>query len=172
MGSHRNYHWMIETLVLFKNNLRGDDPIVSMLKKLECASKDEMRNLPTNQDLSDELGIPRVKVNKLLRDLYEQFINDAWEHPPEISDVFHSIIISIPWEERRKPDSKIVAFEPDTWATYFRLKLSHTPRIGEHIDLTFIEENEKYKSGYVYDVRHVLYGDCHEIRIYAHPFKK
>ncbi|WP_370089400.1 hypothetical protein [Ekhidna sp.] len=170
MGAHRNYNWIIETLVLFKGYLTGDSPLVSKLISIEYSSTDEMENLPTNQDLSDELGIPRVKLNKELRELYDQFMNRTWEKPPEITNVFHTIMISIPWDERKKPDKKRMMFEPDEWATYFRLKLTHAPRIGEHIDLAFIEGNENYKRGYVYDVRHSIYGDYHEINVYVHPF--
>ena len=49
------------------------------------------------------------------------------------------------------------------------MQLPVTPRIGEHIDLSFID-SKKFTVGYVYDVRHEINGDSMRIMIYAHPY--
>ncbi|WP_089357860.1 hypothetical protein [Ekhidna lutea] len=162
---------MIETLVIFKRYLSGDSPLESKLRKLEFSSMNEEDNLPTNQELSKELEIPRVKLNKELRVLYEKFIEGTWDSPPEIKEVFHTIVISIPYDERKQKHGKNWYYEPDERSTHFRLKLTHTPRIGEQLDLSFIERNEKFKRGYVYDISHCIYGDVHDIQVHVHPFK-
>jgi hypothetical protein len=49
------------------------------------------------------------------------------------------------------------------------MQLPVTPRIGEHIDLSLIED-KKFTVGYVHDVRHQINGDSMIITIYAHPY--
>jgi hypothetical protein len=171
LGGHLNYNHIIQTLVIFKNELTKDTPLVHYLRRLEYHAFQEEDNLPTNQDLADLFKTTRTKINKQLKDLYDNLIDSSWYRPIEINRLCHTIFIWIPPEEREyRGKRNSIEWREDDREVVVRMNLPVTPRLGDRIHLPFVEAN-KHQWGYVYEVDHMIHGDIQDISIYVHPFR-
>ena len=50
------------------------------------------------------------------------------------------------------------------------MTLPITPRIGEEIEIPFVEETGKFYRGYVHEVKHRITGTIQEVLITVHPW--
>jgi hypothetical protein len=55
--------------------------------------------------------------------------------------------------------------------TWIEMVLPITPRIGNEIEIPFIEETGRNCRGYVHSITHKISGTTQEILIEAHPFR-
>ncbi len=166
MTAHTHFYTLITALVSFKDRIKGESPLIDYLKSLEYDSQDWEKELPDNKELSEILGMPRLKINAELKQLYKQVLDKTWNNPIEIKDYHHTVSISVPIEERKRG-----RYAEDELTTQVHLKLPYTPHVGEKIDLTFIDSQTRYRRGYINEVVHAIHGDIQEIILYVHPTK-
>ncbi len=50
------------------------------------------------------------------------------------------------------------------------MNLPVTPRLGEEIEIPFIQETDKFYRGYVHEITHKITGTTQEIFIIVHPW--
>ena len=174
MASHTNFNHIIETLILLKDRYKAETPLTKHLKTREYSYRDEMEEeeveLPTNSEIATLLNIPRQKINKELRELYDQVIRDTYTDPLPIKEVWHTLLIHIPYDELRKKNTKRIQYDTDEQSLRVRLKLHQTQRVGETVDLSFIENSKSWNRGYVHEVTHQIHPEVHEILVWVHPF--
>jgi hypothetical protein len=76
---------------------------------------------------------------------------------------------SIPYDERERRKGRSISFDRDEEATWIQLELAETPRVGEEIDLSFLDRTN-YTRGYVHEVVHTITGYSQEIHVRVPPF--
>ncbi|MFT7035370.1 MAG: hypothetical protein ACJA2S_003893, partial [Cyclobacteriaceae bacterium] len=173
MSTNRKYHRLIYTLIRFKDHWQyvEDSKFQSLkqtLSQFEIDPLDEgWEKIPSNQKLSEMMGIPRLKVNTLIRQMHKRIIDSFYDYPPGIDRTIHNICIGIPYDERIKYGKRI-SFEEDEKSTSVNLSLAVTPQVGEMVELGFTDDT-KWTRGYVYEVVHLLEGQDQVITVFAHP---
>lgn len=174
-SGHRNYTLMIRNLLMFKSHMNKIDiakykSLQQLLNSYEFDPNDEDWNgFPDNKKFAELLGKPRTKSNQLILGLYEKVLESFFSDPPKVKKKFHLISISIPSDERQNRNTKRISYDADEEATWIEMELAETPRIGEEIDLAFVDRTN-YTHGYVHEVTHTITGYSQEIHIRVHPF--
>lgn len=176
MGAHKKYNVIIHTLIVFKKYLRDieEEKYQTLIKTLinspYTESDKDWDTLPDNKQLATQTNISRTKINQQLWKLYSILLEKFFENPPEINKPTHLVHIGIPWDEKRESNDRSIELLEDEKAIWVGVQFYETPKIGEEIELDFLE-GSKYRRGYVHEVRHTISGYHHEIYIHVHPFK-
>jgi hypothetical protein len=172
-----NFYKIIRSLILMKAELgRVKKPkfssLIATLQAYEFKPDCDDNGIPDASQLAAVLNYSKPKTNLLLRQLLDELVLDFRCRPLEIRDYIHRIHIHIPYDERKKYTSgrKQVPNEWQTAYTWLDVKLPITPKIGEVINLDFLQDVH-YAWGTVYNVRHTIDGYTQEIYIEVHPLK-
>ena len=173
MGAHMNYDMIIFYLVLFKNELHRvqKEKYQELIKELKTYEIDPMSdddNLPNQKSLVKKLNVSQGKMYSLLKGLYTELVTGLSNPPLKITNYVHQIHIHYPYDEREKM-TKDRQEEADKESTFIQLSLPITPRIGDEIDIPFIEHTGHRFRGYVHRVRHEITCNTQEIYIEVHP---
>lgn len=173
MGAQKNYFGLIYAILIFKSywpSVRSEksEPLIDALSKIDFDENDkDWDTVPSNKVLAESCGLSRTKVNQLIRKMYADILFQFNDNPPLITKYEHYISIGIPWDDRRYKKRKTESdYDEDTWVN---IKLPFTPRIGDNINLEFIDRT-KYTRGCVYNVEHTITGNSQNIYIQVHPF--
>lgn len=180
MGAHASYTLIIYNLVSLKSHfhLIATEKFQGVIKELsnyEIYPNSENDHLPDHTQLAEKLNCNQLKMNKILKDLLHNIINDLNDHPLIIENTVHILHVS-PYID---PDEKNKDWINKQWekAISIPVVLPVTPRIGDYVEIPFIKTSysfstdDKYNSGYVHDVRHTIKGTTQEILILIYPFK-
>lgn len=175
MGSHANYYWIIEHLIVLKGEFHRIlkdkyQPIINELNTYEVYPHSDNDHLPDHKQLAAKLKFRQSKMNSLLRDLLRELVNEFHYPPLEIKKHVHQFFIHIPWDEEREIPNKKYVEQSREQSIYLEMKLPVTPRIGEEVTIPFLEETGKFYRGYVHEVKHNITGNTQEIMIYVHPW--
>ena len=92
------------------------------------------------------------------------------QKPIQVKRYVHQIYIGVPYDEVREYPNQKYAQEEFYKSTIVYMQLPVTPKIGEHIDLSFVDD-KKFTVGYIHDVRYDINPDSMIIQVYAHPYK-
>lgn len=177
MGTWTNYSHLTSTILSLKKyfpDVKEEkyDQFKQVLNEYHYDSLAESwNNVPTPQELSVKISVSKQKVYKLIKDFYRELIFVLnQQRPIEIDKYQHGIFICVPYNELDEyPDSSNrTTLLHKSKMVY--IKLPVTPRIGETIDLKYIDEERKFGFGYVHNVRHVINGDSQLVLIDVHPF--
>jgi hypothetical protein len=181
MGAHTSYPLVIRQLVSLKTQFRFINEakflkIIEELSKYEFYTDKDNDHLPDHVQLATILGYNQAKTNKILKDLYNMVIEKLYEQPLLIKNVVHHLHIYPYFESEDKNNKEWVK---DQWkrATIISTILPVTPRIGDYIELPFMQvhpgfsSDDKLDSGYVHEVRHNINGTTQEISVFIYPFK-
>jgi len=114
--------------------------------------EESWENVPDSKELAKELGITKQRVYKLIKDFYFEllFIFNV-QNPIEVKRYTHQIYIGVPYDEMRECPNQKYAQGVFKKSKIVYVQLPVTPRIGEHIDLSFVDD-KKFTLGYVHDV--------------------
>jgi len=173
MGAHLNYAMIIYHLVLLKDelhrirNLKYQE-LIKELQSFQVEPHSDSDHLPDHHELANKLKISQAKMYSLLKGLYKEFIEGLSMTPLRINNYVHQIHIHYPYDERKEM-SKEREKEASDEAALIQMILPITPRVGDEIDIPFIEHAEKRFRGYVHSVQHVILGTTQEIYIEVHP---
>lgn len=121
--------------------------------------------VPSNKELAESLNIKVYKCNSMLKKIRDKLYEDFGIRPLKIHGVFR-IIMWIPHDEKEGKNEEYISAN----TTFTKLVLPVAPRIGESIDLSFLNE-EKYSRGTVYDIMHEIDGFTQEVVVYVHLFQ-
>ncbi len=171
MGGHRNYYLILETLVIFKELITKSDPIAEYIKGLKHSGDIDESGIPSNKEIAQTLGLKQTKVNERLRKLYKDLLWESRFNPPVIKNLIHQIHIGYTIEEIEKYKNKEIRKEIEDRTLDISLRLPETPRLGEYINLSFLEGSQM-RSGYVHKIYHEIHGVNHTVYIYAHPTRR
>jgi aromatic ring-cleaving dioxygenase len=150
--------------------------VITELSKYEFYANSDNDHLPDHIQLAGILGYNQAKMNKILKELFNQIIENLYENPIMINNVIHHLHIHPYFESE---DQKNKEWVKDQWykAITVSIILPVTSRIGDYIKLPFLQMHpgfsteDKYDSGYVHEVRHYIYGTTQNISVYIYPFK-
>lgn len=170
-----NYYKLIETLILMKREFnRVHKPkyheLIDLLNEYEVHPYKDNENIPNNKQIATLLNCSSAKTNDLLKGLLKELLADINSNPLEIKDFVHKIHIHIPYEEQNKilHLNKKANKELIREYTWLEVKLPITPKIGEEIELDFLQD-AWYNRGYVHRIQHTITGSRQEIYIEVHP---
>ena len=174
MGSHTNYHMVIYQLVLHKDELHritNDkyQQVIIELSRCKVDSDEDYDNLPDHKVLATKLGYTHSKAYSLLKSLLFDLIVELNEPPLAIDNFMHRLYFHLPYDEIEACNKK---YREELWgkAICIDMKLQVTPRIGEAIEITLIQETGNFYSGYVHSIKHHIIGKTQEIHIDIHPW--
>lgn len=173
MGGHTNYHWLIYTLILMKEELsrmkkEKYQPLIKILEQYEADPKSDNDHLPDHHDIAKMLEYKEPRACKLLKDLHVDLIQDYMSNPIIIKDFVHVIHIHFPWDERNEMKRRDKNHPFLKEYTRVSMKLPFTPRIGEEIRLDFLHLKE-FTHGHVHSVQHEIDGVQQRIYLEVHP---
>lgn len=175
MGGHANYYKIIEDLVILKNEYHRVKNVKfqSLLKELsryEVYPHSDNEHLPNHKQLADKMGMTQTKMNSILKGVLIELIQDFRDVPLSIKNVTHQFFIYIPWDERQDIKNKEYLDEISKQSSFIQIELPFIPRLGEEIEIPFIQETGKFYRGYVHEIHHKITGTTQEILIYLHPW--
>lgn len=168
-----NYYKIISNLIQWNDRLSDikDEKLQSLIQVLKKYdyNPDPESEEPTSKDLAREMGIPYPKVNLQLRKLYQLVIEGFYDKPlkPKYVEQHIAIHISFPESWNMEKELKKRMHDHSFW---LMVDLDYIPKIGEEINIDFIELDDRFTHGYVHNVSHTFRGCIHEIIIEVHPF--
>jgi hypothetical protein len=182
MGATANYPLVIRQLVGLKSHFhlihnKKYMEVINELSQYEILSDGDNDHLPNHVQLAEKLKYNQVKMNGILKELFNKIIENLYDHPLSIKDVIYILHISPYIEPEDQKNNK--EWVKNEWgkATLVSAILPIIPRIGDHIELPFMRmhyghsSEDKYYSGYVHEVKHSFKGSTHEISIFIYPFR-
>ena len=175
MGSHANFYLIIRYLVTLKRELHRVtkdkyQPVIQELSSYEVYPHSDNEHLPDNKALAAKLNYTQGKMNSLLKDLLKELVGELNYPPIEIKDHVHQFLIHLPWDEEREFKNKDYLQQVKQESIFIQMKLPVTPRIGEEIEIPFIEETGKFYRGYIHEIKHRITGTTQEILYFVHPW--
>jgi len=114
-------------------------------------------------------------MNNILKELQNLLISNLYDHPLIIKELVYVLQVN-PYIDPGYKNKDLVKPEWEK-AISNCVKLPVTPRIGEYVEIPFVKTSsgfsseDKYYSGYVHDVQHIIKGTNQEILITIYPFK-
>jgi len=100
------------------------------------------------------------------RELVASFHNS----PVEVKGYVHQLLLYTPLEEEHEIKDRASREEVRQQGIEFEIILPITPRLGEEIEISFLQETGKYYRGYEHEVRHRINGTTQEIQLEIHPW--
>lgn len=175
MGSHANYYWIIENLIVLKGEFHRISkeryqPLITELSNYEVYPHSDNDQLPDHKQLAEKLKYSQSKMNSILRDLLKELVVEFHYPPLKVKKHVHQFLIHIPWDEERDIPNKKYVEQARQQSIYIEMELPVTPRIGEEVNIPFLEETGKFYRGYVHEIKHKITGNTQEIMIYVHPW--
>jgi hypothetical protein len=175
MGSHANYYLIIEHLVTLKREFHRItheryQSLIKELKNYDVYPHSDNEHLPDHKQLAVKLQYSQSKMNSILRDLLKELIHEFHYPPIKIKNHLHQFLIYIPWDEKEDFKNKDYWEQVRQQSVSLQMILPITPRIGEEIEIPFIQETGKFYRGYVHEVTHRINGNIQEIQIVVHPW--
>lgn len=172
-GAHVNYHWLIHYLILLKGEFHRVKTekyqvVLNELSTYVVDNNSDSDCLPNHKDLAKKFNFSQLKMNTILKDLFEKLINELSDPPLIIKYVVHQIHIHFPYDEENKMDKDVKEkFRKES--IWIEMVLPVTPRIGDEISIPMIEHIGKFYRGYVHEVHHAIKGTTQEIYLEVHP---
>jgi hypothetical protein len=175
MGSHVNYYWIIQHLVVLKGEFHRISkerylPLIKELSSYEVYPHSDNEHLPDHKTLAVKLKFSQSKLNSLLRELLEELVFDFRFAPVEIKNHVHQLFIHVPRDEEHGIPNKKYVEESRKQNIYLELILPVTPQLGEEVTISFLAETGKYYRGYVHEIKHNISGSTQEIQLSIHPW--
>lgn len=155
----------------FKNRLVDlatdqNRPLIDYLIAFDFNESDRIK-FPTLAEISSSTNISTHRIAVMITSLYDTLLERLNEKEQVVSTVSYLLIICFsPEDEKERLGVTFTRKE----CCVFNCELKVTPRVGEEIQLPFVDGQIKYNQGYVYDVKHVITGKSQVIEVYAHPF--
>jgi hypothetical protein len=170
-----NYYFAINSLIQFKNRHhlllnKKNESVLNYLSSVELNEGYESKDVPDVTKIAEATNLPRNKVYPILYQSYLDLIESIGTKPHEISGCVHAIYIHTydDYKDSSNLELKEEQEKKHLWAEY---KLAVTPRLGEIINIDFIDQNIKYNHGVVTEIHHDIGITSQRIVIYVHPFK-
>lgn len=175
MGGHANYYWIIQHLVVLKGEFHRITKeryhaVIKELSNYDVFPHSDNENLPDHKTLAVKLKYSQGKMNSILRDLLKELVSEFRYAPLKISNLVHQIMIHIPWDEERGIPNKKFVEESKKQYIYLEMILPVTPRLGDEIEIPFVQETGKYYRGFVHEIKHKVTGSTQEILLVIHPW--
>jgi hypothetical protein len=175
MGSHANYYLIIDHLVTLKGEFHRITkekylPVIEELSKYEVYPHSDNEHLPDHKALAAKLNYSQGKMNSILKDLLKEIVLEFHYPPLDVKDYVHQFLIYIPWDEEHEFKNKEYLEQVKQQSICVQMKLPVTPRIGEEIEIPFVQETGKFYRGYVHEIKHRITGKEQEILIVVHPW--
>lgn len=147
---------IIIDLLLIKDQVmkefQNNEKYINLLRFLTAKDylNDDSIPIPTFKEIESQTGIKTYHIRKQLLEIYNSLFN---------------------YEDRFKFDFPKceITFVIKSYGKYASIvcnNLSHIPRIGENINLSFVHAKLGTDIFYVDDIRHYFETDCHSIHIY------
>ena len=181
MGAHTSYPLVIHQLVSLKSHFQfiKDEKflgVITELSKYEFNANDDYDDFPDHVQLAGILGYNQAKTNKILKELFNLIIEKLYDQPLAIKNAVHHLHFHPYFES---DDEKNKEWVRDQWNRAITIStiLPVTPRIGDYIELPFLQmhpgfsTDDKFDSGYVHEVRHSINGTTQNISVFIYPFK-
>lgn len=173
MGPHTNYYMLIYNLIRFKDEFhritdKKFQPIISELSKYAIINDDYEEEFPDNKKLAVILSISQPKMNKLLKELYDELTYTFTRQPLIIKKSVCQIHIHLSDQEVEGMDRKRKEYFSNK-STWIQAELPFIPRIGEEIRWDFLAESGKFYHGYVHNIEYEIDGVKQNIYIDVHP---
>jgi nucleoid DNA-binding protein len=160
-------------LLNFKHRLnefrnKNNSAIVDLIQELNHLQEDF--SFPENEEIAKQTGLKKEKVSQIIRKLYEELMEKLSEKDTIIKDVSICLWIHFPWheaEERRKRFTQQGMTQRESFL--FHCHLPFVPRVGEEIQLDFVDSAIGYNHGYVFNVCHRIDAISQIIDVEVHP---
>ena len=175
MGSHANYYLIIEYLIVLKGEFHRItkeryQPLISELTNYEAYPHSDNEHLPDHKILAVKLKYSQNKMNSILKDLLNELVLEFHYPPLKIKDHVHQFLIHLPLDEEHNIPNKEFVEESRQHSFYMEMILPVTPRLGEEIEIPFVNETGKFYKGYVHEITHRITGATQEIFLIVHPW--
>lgn len=175
MGSQAKYHSIIKHLIVLKGEFHRITkvryhPLINELSTYEVYPNSDNDHLPDHKDLASKLKYSQSRMNSILRDLLKELVLEFHYPPLKIENHVHQFLIHLPWDEEHSIPNKKFVEESRQQFFYMEMVLPFTPRLGEEIEIPFVQETGKFYKGYVNEIKHKITGNTQEIMIYVHPW--
>lgn len=174
MGGHINYNSVIRHIVTLKGELyrmtqKKYQDLIKELLQYEYLPYSENNQLPDHTDLAKKFGMNQSKMNSLLKALHHDLVEDMVDPPLIIKECRHQIHIHLPFDEQQGMEKERKERERAE-STWVDVVLPVSPSIGDEIEITFLEQTEMKRRGYVHSKRHIISGNMQEVYLEVHPF--
>lgn len=171
-----SYYKMINCLIQHKDILdfiadNKSRHLIKVLKEYVIPVDDEYFHTPDNKELGVIMSVPHIKLNPIIKQLYERVVKYFEVHTLEIKECVQEVSIFIPLDEEKPLKKRRVSEQPFSYSRCVRIKMPFIPRVGDEIYFETLEHDHFFHHGYVYNVEHKIIGTKQMINIYAHPFK-
>jgi len=171
-----NYHNAIKALIEFKDRhtLISNPKNVAILDYLhffEVDPEDEDDEyVPDISKITKSLNMPRNKVYPIIYKAYMDLVETFQNTPYRVDNYLCDIYIFTQGDYAK---SKNKQFEEEEKLKYLwgEFVLPVIPRLGESIEIAFIERDYKYNRGIVTEIFHEIHPTSQKIVIYVHPYK-
>ena len=109
-------------------------------------------------------------MNSILKEMLKELVLDFGMVQLTVKRSVCQFLIYIPWEERQEFKNKEFLKEVSQQSSYVGFDLPVIPRLGEEIEIPFIQETGNFYRGHVHEIKHKITGNTQEIMIYVHPW--
>lgn len=170
-----NYYYAISALIDFKNkhHLIANQKNMSLLTYLggiELKPNYDSEEVPDVKMIAAAINLPNQKVNQLLYQTYLDLLKALEENPHKVSELVHVIYITT-YDDYNDNPNKEYAEQLKKQHFWGEFNLPVTPRLGESINIDFLDRNIKYNHGVVTEIHHDVGLNYQRIIIYLHPYK-
>lgn len=171
-----NYALVVSTLFRFRDRLtdlstRKNQGVIKYFQETPFDPKDDEAQTPELKAIAQIIGLPRSKVNEIVRDLYVRLLDSFRIDPIIIKQNYVTVHISYNWEELQELRKTDVGKEFLERQVSIDFNLPIMPRIGESIRLDFLDSNFKHSFGEIYHISHELSSDIQRAILWVHPTK-
>jgi hypothetical protein len=166
---------IIEHLIALKNEFyritkERYQPLIKELSTYEVYPHSDNDHLPDHKILATKLKYSQSKMNTILKDLLNELVLEFHYPPLEVKNHIYQFLIYIPWDEKEDFKNKDYWEQVRQQSVSLQMILPIIPRIGEEIEIPFLQETGKFYKGYVHEVTHRINGNTQEIQIVVHPW--
>lgn len=145
--------------------------IIEFLNDLSVDWEAEDVDIPDIKAISMAVGMKRQKVHDAVYQLYKELLDHLASFPVDIKRVVHVISIHVPWDEEHKYANKEFWKQEQDRGMYMEVYLAVTPRIGDRIELSFVDRSIRFQYGYVHEVQHIITPMEQQVWVIVHPYR-
>lgn len=162
-----NRHAAFIAFATFKNRLNdyADDKnrqLIDYLISLDYGEGEDFK-YPETSTIARSLNVSSNRLYPLIKSLYERLISSLNQKVQVISNVRYDLHITLLFEEDFQRRGLKESY-------FFVCRLPFVPRVGDKIELPFLDKRIYYNEGCVHDVKHTIDGHTQVIEILVHPF--
>lgn len=170
-----DYYKMIKTLFGFRSDLpkvetEKNGTLIKYILDRNLEFDDDDLVYPDVMAIAKEIGVAKHKVRSMIQDLYSDILLYYSDNSLILKKAVQVLYIHFPYDEEESIH-KNYREEAKRLSLWLQVDLPVIPRLGETINLDFIESDLKYNHGHVVEIDHDITFSVQRTIIHIHPLK-